>query len=377
MWSQLITGLVGSIFSGLTSLFGMKRQQKYQLEQMAQQNEYQKEQMALQNDYQLGQMQQQYEYAMDAWNRENEYNDPSRVRARYENAGISPQAALQGGASGAGMAGSLDSGSMPSGPSAGTPTALGVQNNFNSDLLDGLRTAAQVATARAEIKKKEKETENIELQNQYQQWMNNMTPLLESIKREELRSASAKALYDEIKATYSAAKEENDIAIQGGLIKQMGVQTRKLEAEIQLTHALTDYQKGLFNNLDDVAENIRSSTARNLAETDKLKAETQTENELRTARLVDLIQAANLKDCTMKEIDAKIIQYGHQNNLTHAQMVYMKAEINHMKNQDIHNMNQDKIAAEHNRLMKNDLMFKHIENFLQFGLGRSFHTYRH
>lgn len=63
-------------------------------------------------------------YQTEMWNKQNEYNDPSAQRERLEAAGLNPYMMMNGGS--AGVAGSV-SGIQGSAPSAGSPSAQGVQ----------------------------------------------------------------------------------------------------------------------------------------------------------------------------------------------------------------------------------------------------------
>lgn len=63
-------------------------------------------------------------YQTEMWNKQNEYNDPSAQRERLEAAGLNPYMMMNGGS--AGVAGSV-SGTQGSVPSAGSPSAQGVQ----------------------------------------------------------------------------------------------------------------------------------------------------------------------------------------------------------------------------------------------------------
>lgn len=63
-------------------------------------------------------------YQTEMWNKTNEYNDPSAQRERLEAAGLNPYMMMSGGS--AGVAGSV-SGTQGSVPSAGSPSAQGVQ----------------------------------------------------------------------------------------------------------------------------------------------------------------------------------------------------------------------------------------------------------
>ena len=110
------SGLMDVAFSGLKA----KRQWKYQQKQMALQHQYNLDEMWYEQQYNEANMAKQFEYQQKAWQAENEYNDPSAVAARYRAAGVSPQAALGGSASGAGLAMSMDT------PSSSNPSAHGV-----------------------------------------------------------------------------------------------------------------------------------------------------------------------------------------------------------------------------------------------------------
>ena len=115
---------------------------------------YQKKQMALQNQYNLDSMWYQHQYNMDAWNKENEYNDPTAVRARYEAAGISPQAAL-GGSVNAGIAGSMSTPS--SNPPSGGADYSG-RNGINPSALTAMATLQSINESKARQKKTEADT---------------------------------------------------------------------------------------------------------------------------------------------------------------------------------------------------------------------------
>ena len=119
--SSIGSGLVNQLFQGMNA----RRQWKYQKKQMALEQEYNLQSMAQQQAYNEQNMAKQFEYQQKAWQAENEYNDPSAVRQRYEAAGISPQAALGGGATGAGLATSMDT------PDSTNPSSSSPRGNGN------------------------------------------------------------------------------------------------------------------------------------------------------------------------------------------------------------------------------------------------------
>lgn len=125
-FGNVASGLTGALFGGLQA----KRNWKYQ-----------QKQMALQQKYNLENMQKQFEYQREAWKRENEYNDPSKVAARYRFAGIAPAAALGSGSSGAGIAGSMGT------PDSSVPTPGG---NVDTSTYHPTLTPVEMMRARNE-----------------------------------------------------------------------------------------------------------------------------------------------------------------------------------------------------------------------------------
>ena len=153
------SGLMDFAFGGLKA----KREWKYQQKQMALQHQYNLDEMWYEQQYNEANMSKQFDYQQQAWNAENAYNDPSAVRQRYEQAGISPQAALGGAASGAGLATSMDT------PSSQSPSASGVhgsgsyggQQALQYGMLADLELKrAQIENVDADTAKKMAEAEN-------------------------------------------------------------------------------------------------------------------------------------------------------------------------------------------------------------------------
>lgn len=113
----LIEGGINQIFAGANS----RRDWKYKQKEMALQQQYALEQMERQSQLAYDQWQKQFDY-------ENEYNDPSKLFARYAAAGINPAAVL--GSSGVSVQGTMSGGSAPS-PSGGMPRAGGIGQGSN------------------------------------------------------------------------------------------------------------------------------------------------------------------------------------------------------------------------------------------------------
>ena len=150
MGATAMTGLVGSAISAGSSLIGgasttaMQNQANKEIAQMNnafnekmfdKQIAYNKEMYQTQlgdqwkfYDDQKANAWKLYEdnkaYQTEMWNKTNEYNDPSAQRERLEAAGLNPYMMMNGGS--AGVAGSV-SGTQGSAPSAGSPSAQGVQ----------------------------------------------------------------------------------------------------------------------------------------------------------------------------------------------------------------------------------------------------------
>ncbi|UNI72411.1 MAG: DNA pilot protein [Chaetfec virus UA24_2329] len=138
---QMLSGLGGSFVNGLFNIGAAKRQYKYQSKLQRQQ--YNLNEQAATNAY---------ERQKDFYNLQNEYNDPSAVRERYENAGINPTSAF-------GTAGSYtpaqQSATVPQGGGAG----LGSSSAFPiSDPIEQAYRLAMIRNVDADTKQKEGNT---------------------------------------------------------------------------------------------------------------------------------------------------------------------------------------------------------------------------
>lgn len=207
--------ILGSVAgAGLDLAFGgikAKRQWKYK-----------KKEMALQNEYALGQMEKQHEYQMDAWNKENEYNDPRNVRARYEAAGISPQAALGGAATGAGIAGSMATPGTPSGPGGGGDYSGGSGPTSKMDILGSV---LQLKGFEADQELKKAQARNLDAQTETEHTKRELNKVESSYKTalaglvseqrltQEQQTRAQKAVADFKEATLNSDIEAQKVAL--------------------------------------------------------------------------------------------------------------------------------------------------------------------
>lgn len=130
--SQASSGLIGQLFGG----WNARRQWKYM-----------KKQMELQQQYQLEQMQKQYEYQRNMFDYSNAYNEPAKVIARYQAAGINPAAVM--GTSGASMSATMSPASAPSGGpvSGGSPVSPAPSPTSGNLALEASQVRVNNATA--------------------------------------------------------------------------------------------------------------------------------------------------------------------------------------------------------------------------------------
>lgn len=191
----ILGGVADAIFGGIKA----KRNWKYK-----------KKEMALQNEYALGQMAQQHEYQMEAWNAENAYNDPSAVRARYEAAGISPQAALGGAASGAGIAGSMATPGTPSGPSGSNvdqSSSIG-----KMDILGAIQsqrlTDAEVSLKEAQARQANESADTQESVRELNRVTASLRVEMESLTKQQKLTEEQRTRFEEINAELAELSKE-------------------------------------------------------------------------------------------------------------------------------------------------------------------------
>ncbi len=141
-----------------------------------------------------------------AWNRENEYNDPSAVAQRYRKAGISPQAALTGAASGAGVAGSM---SVP-GPAAAPNASFDFPDIGRTSMAAQLNLAS-LDEIRARTDKTDAERENIEADTESKKNENSIFDLIARIRAAEADSKESSVFIDRIAKEFSEVVAIKDV----------------------------------------------------------------------------------------------------------------------------------------------------------------------
>jgi len=182
------SGLGNALFGGISA----RRQWKYAQKQMKLQQQYALEQMNKQAELSYANWQKQFDY-------ENKYNDPSKVFARYLNAGATPAAVL--GSSGVGINATMSGGSAPmpsaSGPSGGSGS-IGAGASFAGDPTaiaqqEVIRTAA--ARNRAAADRDEAEAEDIRNKMPTKDQGQELIELEKQVKQAGIDSQSALASY--------------------------------------------------------------------------------------------------------------------------------------------------------------------------------------
>lgn len=143
---RMLSGLGGSLVNGLFNIGAAKRQFKYQSK--LQQQQYELNEKAAESAF--ARQQQFYAQQRDD---QREWENPSAIKARYENANINPTAAF-------GTAGSYTPQQSPSG-AVGSQQGVGLGNASAFPITDPIEQAYRLAMIRnvdADTKKKEGET---------------------------------------------------------------------------------------------------------------------------------------------------------------------------------------------------------------------------
>lgn len=247
---------VGGLFDNLFYKRNLKLQTEAQQQLMATQQAYNEQNMATQN-----------EYMVDQWNRENAYNDPSAVRARYEAAGISPQAAFgQGSASGSGIAGGLSSAPSGGSPSGSASAPLG--NQFA-----GLGSAIAQGMAIDSQNKLRKQQEELAAAQTKEKWLD--AKRKESVYTDDYFTAERlSALSSSERSTAEAAISKLRLARENGLkayydvLNAAEARERVAAADLAEKHVATQMQ---------IIENLQKDGIIKDVEADKMRAEVTTE----------------------------------------------------------------------------------------------------
>lgn len=253
----------GSLVGGLFNLIGAKQQRKHD-----------KEMAKINQDNILSQMEQQNQYQIDQWNRENEYNDPSAVAARYRAAGISPQAALGGSASGAGVAGGLSS--APSGSSTGSASHLpspGAGLSLGNIGHNVVQAMAQAETnninrerMEAESEKTYQEAKKVALDVQEKEFMRDAGVWQNKVSEEKSKSKllDANSVMASIRALNYDRENRADVAQKEAAVDEMRKKIEHYDALINQIEELTPAEKAqLLALADKYREDAREVKASN------------------------------------------------------------------------------------------------------------------
>lgn len=171
-------------------------------------------------------------YQTEMWNKTNEYNDPSAQRARLEAAGLNPYMMMNGGS--AGVAGSV-SGTQGSAPSAGSPSAQGVQpptaTPYSADysgVMQGLGHAIDTIMTGSQRNIQNAQANNLRIEGKYiaSKAIAELYRTYNEAKNDDERVAIQRVL-SSIQKDLSASQ----IAVNDENIKQIQAQTRLLVTE--------------------------------------------------------------------------------------------------------------------------------------------------
>lgn len=171
-------------------------------------------------------------YQTEMWNKQNEYNDPSAQRARLEAAGLNPYMMMNGGS--AGVAGSV-SGTQGSAPSAGSPSAQGVQpptaTPYSADysgVMQGLGHAIDTIMSHSDRNVKNAQAENLRIEGKYIA----SKALAQILKdRTEAKTKEARLALDKLVASFDNDLKASQVAVNNENIAQTRAQTKLLVTE--------------------------------------------------------------------------------------------------------------------------------------------------
>lgn len=201
----------------------------------------------------------------------NELNKPSRQVAKWRSAGIAPQAVFGNSPGGAGIATDASS------PNSQTPTGSS-DFNFVTTIAERQRMKNEKAIADATVNKLNAEAEklrgdtkdpNVTKDSQRLEFDWNLVKK----QREQVQLA-----VDEINKEFQRAINEADVQIKHGLYSETLAKIDKLIAD-------KDVSDEMKQNLQKQRDLIESQISATQAQTDFTKAQTETENALRSGRV--------------------------------------------------------------------------------------------
>ncbi len=290
-WASAGLSALDSFGSSLSDiLFGgikARRQWKYQQKQMALQHQYNLDEMWYEQQYNEANMAKQFEYQQKAWQAENEYNDPSAVAARYRAAGVSPQAALGGSASGAGLAMSMDT------PSSSNPSAHGVSgggdysggSNRSQGIIAGVLAQKQIEQVDQSIEESESRARKNDAETQGILLSNAMQPLIAKGLAIDNATKEYKQAQEKFRTEWQAIDKITDLAERNARIGEIKQRINNLLADENLSKAERDNliaQRALIEAQTSTEgarkENIESHT-------ELTNEQSETEKRMRDARV--------------------------------------------------------------------------------------------
>ena len=290
-WASAGLSALDSFGSGLSdTLFGgikAKRQWKYQQKQMALQHQYNLDEMWYEQQYNEANMAKQFEYQQKAWQAENEYNDPSAVAARYRAAGVSPQAALGGSASGAGLAMSMDT------PSSSNPSAHGVSgggdysggSNRSQGIIAGVLAQKQIEQVDQSIEESESRARKNDAETQGILLSNAMQPLIAKGLAIDNATKEYKQAQEKFKTEWQAIDKITDLAERNARIGEIKQRINNLLADENLSKEERDNliaQRALI----EAQTSTEGSRKENIeAHTELTNEQSETERKMRNARV--------------------------------------------------------------------------------------------
>lgn len=315
---QGVTSLIGAGISAAQNSVQSSKQRKHD-ERMAQLNQqYNEENMATQNRYQVEQ-----------WERENEYNDPSAVASRYRNAGISPQAALGGSASGAGIAGGLSSAPSGSG-NMGSSSTLPHANSF-SNLGEGLSTAMRIDAQNKKDEAEARLAEEKALSEYFERtFIKPHTARLQSVLADK---GVSEADIKKVEAQWAPYMADLEGRLKEAKINDtlQGIEESKQRIiESESVTALKEEERDLVaQQINETAERVKSYA---LERDYKRALTTLTKNQSMVAQMDAALKQAQKghTEALVKQIDKEIEYIGKRMQLTDAQIKKWKEEIKHM-----------------------------------------------
>lgn len=211
--------------------------------------------MKKQHEYNEESAEKAYQRQLDFYNRNNEYNDPSAVRQRYENAGINPNSAF-------GTAGSYTPAqASATAPQAGPVSApYATDRGFNmTDPLDAAIKAAQVRNIEANTAKTEGDTVSPGL-------VSEGVRLTNSLKEQQIISEQIAVDQQSFDLDFARDTRELNYSKLEQSVRNMEKQNRVLNAQYA---TLMDQHR----NNPTVVEELKSRMFKNAAQTGLMEAQ--------------------------------------------------------------------------------------------------------